>query len=115
MFRAKEQKEEKMKKLAILLAAGTVVIARPVVAHHVDHLDDPFATLGACEVERNQLSNDDDWLMDAFPDLFSSEGEVRSFLNRAFPCELNSSDGQWYMVDHREDVLGSRWFDQRNH
>jgi hypothetical protein len=104
-----------MKKLSIMAAIGAAVIASPAIANHVEHLNDAFASRGACEAERNALSNEDDWLLDAFPEVFSSEGEVRSFLNRAFPCELNPSDGQWYMVDHRVEVLGSDWFAQRNH
>ena len=104
-----------MKKLSIMAAIGAMAIASPAVAHHVDHLDDAFASRGACEVERNQLSNDDDFLIDVFPDLFSSEGEVRSFLNRAFPCEINGIDGKWHMVDDRLPVLSSDWFARRNH
>jgi hypothetical protein len=108
------QKEDRMNRLSIIAGIAVVMVASPVVAHHVEHLNDAFASRGACEVEKNALSNTDDFLIDAFPDVFSSEGEVRSFLNRAFPCELNAADGQWYMVDHRADVLDSRWFDQRN-
>jgi hypothetical protein len=107
--------EDMMKKLAIMTAVGALALASPAIAHHAEHLDDAFATRGACEVEKNQLSNDDDWLIDAFPDLFSSEGEVRSFLNRAFPCEINASDGKWHMVDDRLEVLNSDWFARRNH
>ena len=103
-----------MKYFPILMLAGTLVIAGPAVAHHAEHLNDPFATRGACEAERSGLSNDDDWLIDAFPDLFSSAGEVRSFLNRAFTCELNSSDGNFYITDHRVEVLNSDWFARRN-
>ena len=100
---------------AMTVALAALVSASPAAADHVNHLGDAFASRGACEVERNQLSNDDDWLLDAFPDVFSSEGEVRSFLNRAFPCEISASDGQWHMVDLRIEVLGSDWFAQRNH
>jgi hypothetical protein len=107
-------KEDEMKKLLISLAAtATVAITSPAAADHVLHLNDPFASRGACEVERNALSNGDDWLLDAFPSVFSSEGEVRSFLNRAFPCELRG-DGNWYITDHRSEVLGSDWFERRN-
>ena len=52
-----------------------------------------------------------DFLIDQFPQLFSSEGEVRSFLNRAFKCE--SSGGSWYITDHRTEVLASDWFTRR--
>src|SRR5207244_6263003 len=101
-------------KFLVLAAAGAAVIATPAAANHVLHLNDPFASRGACEVECNALSNGDDWLLDAFPDVFSSEGEVRSFLNKAFPCQLNESDGNWYMIDRRLEVLGSDWFQRRN-
>lgn len=43
----------------------------------------------------------------------STTGELRSFLNRAFTCELNEGDGQWYIKDHRLEVLGSEWFQRR--
>jgi hypothetical protein len=103
-----------MKKLSILLAVGSFLIVSPAVANHILHTDTPFATRGACEAETSALSNDDDWLLDAFPDLFSSEGEVRSFLNKAFTCELHD-DGQLYITDHRQEVLDSQWFQNRNH
>ncbi|MFL6759265.1 hypothetical protein [Sphingomonas sp.] len=103
-----------MTKFAIFGFIGTIAIASPAAANHVFHLEDPFASRGACQSETASLSNGDDWLIDAFPDLFSSEGEVRSFLNRAFKCELNQSDGNWYITDHRLEVLGSDWFQQRN-
>jgi hypothetical protein len=97
------------------MLAGTFVIAGPAVANHIEHLNDPFATRGACEAKTSALSNEDDWLLDAFPDVFSSEGEVRSFLNKAFTCDLNGSDGNFYITDHRQEVLDSDWFQQRNH
>ena len=104
-----------MAKFLISLAVGTLVVARPAFAHHTDYLGIPFPTRGECEAQRAALSNDDDWLLDAFPQLFSSEGEVRSFLNRAFTCEINAADGQYYIRDHRVEVLGSDWFQRRNH
>jgi hypothetical protein len=103
-----------MAKFRILVAVGAVMTATPAVANHTSYTDTPFATRGACEAQRAALSNDDDWLLDAFPQLFSSEGEVRSFLNRAFTCELHESDGQTYITDHRLEVLGSEWFQRRN-
>jgi len=108
-------KEDVMKYFSVLMLAGTLVAASPAFAHHVEYLGMPYPTRGDCEAQRAALSNDDDWLIDAFPQLFSSEGEVRSFLNRAFTCELNASDGQSYITDHRVEVLGSEWFQQRNH
>jgi hypothetical protein len=53
-------------------------------------------------------------LLDNFPNFFDSEGDVASFLTRAWTCELNESDGQWYIGDHRFDVLNSDWY-QRHH
>ncbi len=100
-----------MKKVLALLVIGTVAVASPAAANHPGSTDIPFDSRGACEVQRNSLSNDDDWLADEFPELFSSEGEVRSFLNRAFKCELNG--GQWYITDHRLEVLDSDWFLRR--
>jgi hypothetical protein len=93
------------------LAIGTVVLASPAFANHPGYTGTPYDSRGACEVQRNALSNDDDWLLDAFPDVFSSEGEVRSFLTRAFTCEL--SGDQWYITDHRIEVLQSDWFLRR--
>lgn len=104
-----------MKYFPVLMLAGTLTVASPAVANHIEHLDTPFASRGACEAETSALSNGDDWLLEAFPDVFSSEGEVRSFLNRAFTCDLNQSDGNFYITDHRQEVLDSEWFQQRNH
>ncbi|MCL6698268.1 hypothetical protein LZ496_05665 [Sphingomonas sp. NSE70-1] len=100
-----------MRKVLALLVIGTIAVAGPASANHPGYLDTPFDSRGACEVQRNALSNEDDWLAEDFPQLFSSIGEVRSFLNRAFPCELN--DGQWYITDHRIEVLESDWFLRR--
>ena len=91
---------------------GALLTAAPAAANHPLHLDDPFPSRGACDAERQSLSNDDDFLIDIFPDLFSTHGEVRSFLNRAFTCELRD-DGNWYITDHREEVLDSDWFKRR--
>jgi hypothetical protein len=102
-----------MTKLFIPLALGALALGAPAAANHVLHLDDPFSSRGACEAERQELSNTDDFLIDVFPELFSSEGEVRSFLNKAFTCELHPDDGQWYITDHRTDVLDSDWFKRR--
>jgi hypothetical protein len=48
-----------------------------------------------------------------FPNLFSSPGEVRSFLNRAFPCRQSAQDGKWYIIDLRGEVINSPWFQRR--
>ena len=94
-----------------VLTLGLLTLAGPVSAHHIDYLNVPFDGRGDCEAARQALSNEDDFLIDQFPQLFSSEGEVRSFLNRAFTCE--SSGGSWYITDHRTEVLASDWFTRR--
>ena len=38
-----------------------------------------------------------------------------SFLTRAWTCDRSGADGQYYMVDHVAETLGSDWFQQRNH
>jgi hypothetical protein len=40
---------------------------------------------------------------------------VSSFLTRAFTCDLNASDGQYYMTNHILETLDSDWFAQRQH
>ncbi len=99
-----------IRRLAVL-AVGALVVVSPAAANHVNYLNTPFPTRGACEAQRAALSNDDDFLLEVFPQLFSSEGEVRSFLNRAFKCEQLGSD--WYITGHRIEVLDSGWFQRR--
>ena len=101
-----------MIKFAIAVTVAAFAAATPANANHFLHVNDPFESRGACEAERAELSNGDDFLLDAFPQLFSSEGEVRSFLNRAFTCEPRGEE--WYITDHRSEVLGSEWFQRRN-
>ena len=102
-----------MNKLLATLAVAGLVAAMPAAASHINYLGIPFADRGECESTRQMLSNEDDFLLDQFPQLFSSPGEVRSFLNRAFTCERSLSDDQWYIIDHRREVLGSDWFQRR--
>ncbi len=99
-----------IRRLAVL-AVGAIVVVSPAAANHIDYLNTPFPNRGTCEAQRASLSNDDDFLLEVFPQLFSSEGEVRSFLNRAFKCEQRGSD--WYITDHRIEVLDSAWFRRR--
>lgn len=102
-----------MIKLFAPLALGALLISGAAQAKHALNTDVPFPTRGACEAERAELSNDDDFLLEVYPQLFSSPGEVRSFLNMAFTCEQDPSDGQWYITDHRQEVLNSEWFQRR--
>lgn len=100
-----------MNKRFIAMLIGSLAFAAPAAANHVYNLTIPFDSRGACEVAKQKLSNTDDFLLDRFPDVFSSAGEVRSFLNRAFPCEVR--DGSWYLIDHRQEVLDSDWLLRR--
>ena len=99
--------------LATLTAAGLVVPA-PALANHIDHTDVSYPSRGACEAAIASFSNGDrEALPVRFPDLFSSTGEVASFLTRAFSCEYEDSDRSWYISDDRMEVLGSDWFLRR--
>jgi hypothetical protein len=103
--------EEDMRKIAACLFMGSLVVARPAVAHDTTT---PFASRGACEsASADESEFDRSWLLDAFPDIFASNGEVSSFLTKAWTCGLNASDGQYYITDHRLEVLNSDWFNHR--
>lgn len=103
-----------MIKLLTPLGLGALLVASPAAANHIFNLDTPFASRGECEAETASLDNEDaDSLVDRFPGLFSTTGEARSFIGRAFTCELNDGDGQWYITDHRQQVLDSDWFQRR--
>jgi len=102
-----------MNKFALCLALGTAAVATPAIAHDTETA---FPTRGACESASASMSNTEKaWLLATFPDLFDTTGEASSFLTRAWTCDRNSSDGQYYITDHIEDVLASDWFAQRNH
>ena len=101
-----------MKKALATLALAMVVVASPAAAW-VRARVEYMVRRGVCEAESATLSHDDQQsLLDRFPELFSSPGEVSSFLARAFTCDLES-DGQWYITDHRQEVLESEWFQRR--
>jgi hypothetical protein len=103
-----------MKKLLTMAGAVATAMTSPAFAHHLDNLDTPYATRGACEAAVADFNNDDwDMLLDRFPGFFSSQGEVASFLTRAFPCELNESDGKWYIQSQFGQVLHTEWYLRR--
>jgi hypothetical protein len=103
-----------MKTLWIVAALAFLSAAGPAFADHLQNLETPYASRGACESAVADFnSNDRDMLLDRFPNFFSNEGEVASFLTRAFPCELNDSNGQWYIQDRRLEVLTSDWYLRR--
>ena len=92
------------------LTAGTVLIASPAFADHAFNTDTPYASRGACEAANADFDNGDrEWLSEAAG---LSDGEIRSMLKRAWTCELGS-DGQYYITDHRIEVLGSEWWQRR--
>ena len=100
-----------MKKMIFALVA-IAAFARPAAAHDTET---PYPTRGACEAASAGMSIEErDFVLESFPDLFDSPGDVSSFLTRAFTCDRNPSDGQWYITDHIEQVLGSEWYTHRH-
>ena len=104
-----------MDKIRISIAIGALMAASPAFAGQLDNLDTPYASRGDCESANAGFSNEvRDSLLEQFPNFFYNEGDVASFLTRAFTCELDASDGQWYIKDHRFDVLTSDWYQHRH-
>jgi len=102
-----------MRKLQIAAAVAAITIASAAAAHDTTT---GFASRGACEAASAGMSNDENaWLVATFPDLFDTTGEAASFLTKAWTCDRNPDDGQYYITDHRQEVLDSDWFAQRNH
>ena len=92
------------------LAAGTIVFASPALADHAFNTETPYVSRGACEAANADFDNGDrEWLSEAAG---LSDGEIRSMLKRAWTCELGP-DGQFYITDHRIEVLGSEWWQRR--
>jgi hypothetical protein len=101
-----------MKTVKALAVLGTLLLASPVSAHDTEMA---FPTRGACESASAGMSNvEKDWLVATFPDLFDTAGEAASFLTKAWTCDLKA-DGQYYIVGHIDEILASRWYQQRNH
>lgn len=102
-----------MKTFLVLAVLGCASLSTAAAAHDTNV---PYASRGQCESASAAQSNaEKDWVLATFPDLFDSTGQVASFLTRAWTCDLNSSDGQYYIVNHIDEVLGSSWYQQRNH
>jgi len=101
-----------MKRVRTMVALGSLSIATPALAHDTTTA---FPTRGACESASAAMSNaEKDWLVATFPDLFDTSGEAASFLTRAWTCDLKS-DGEYYIDGHIDEILSSRWYQQRNH
>lgn len=102
-----------MKRLSIAAGLAVMSVATAAAAHDTTT---GFASRGACEAASAGMSNaEQQWLLQTFPEVFDTAGEVSSFLTRAWTCDRNSSDGLYYITDHRQEVLDSDWFAQRNH
>lgn len=100
-----------MNKIVSLAALAAITLGSAAAAHDTTT---PFSTRGECESASAKMSQEDkERLLATQPQLFDTMGEVSSFLTRAWSCEL-SSDGQWYIKDHRRAVLNSDWFQRRN-
>lgn len=102
-----------MQKLKILLGLAGGWAAISANAHDTAT---SFPSRGACEAASASMSiGEQDWLLETFPELFDTPGEASSFLTKAWTCDRSAADGQYYIKDHIEEVLGSRWFARRNH
>ena len=94
----------------LFLGAAVVAIPSPALADHAFNLDTPYSNRGSCESANAEFDNGDrEWLSEAAG---LSDGEIRSMLQRAWRCE-RASDGQWYITDHRIEVLSSDWWLRR--
>lgn len=102
-----------MRKHVPAAVMAAVLAASPAAANHI-FTPTGFPSRGECESENARLSNDDaERQFPLRPDLFSSLGEARSFMTRAFTCEYDPEDGYWYLTDHRREVIASDWFKRR--
>lgn len=101
-----------MRKLMTMTAIATLVLcASEAAAQHLDNLDTPYASRGACESAVAQFNgNARERLLTSFPNFFNRNGDVASFLTRAFPCEYDAGVDAWFITDHRGDVLFSDWY-----
>jgi len=103
-----------MKAISLLAGMAMLVVSTNAPAHHLDNLDTPYPSRGACEAAVADFNSDDrDMLLERFPNFFSSNGEVASFLTRAFPCEQSDADGQWYIQNRLAETLSSDWYLRR--
>ena len=102
-----------MTKRLASIAVIALLSSTPSFGNHLFDLDEPYETRGGCEAATTDLDNvDREALLNRFPDLFSTSGDTRAFITRAFTCE-EGEDGMWYITDHLQERLGSDWFQRR--
>ena len=104
-----------MKSVLVHATVAAMLTATPAAAGHLNNLTTPYGSRGECESAVADFNSDDRaGLLARFPQFFNSNGDVASFLTRAFRCELNPDDDQWYIEDHRAEVLSSDWYQHRH-
>ena len=97
-----------------VLVLIAVSCAAPAFAAHLDNLETPYPSRGACESAVAQFNGDvRPGLLDQFPMFFDRNGDVASFLTRAFPCEYDETVDAWFITDHRGEVLFSDWYQHK--
>ena len=102
-----------MKTLSILAGVGLISFATGAAAHDTTI---PYSSRGACEAASAHTSNNEkEWLLTIGPQYFDTIGDAASFLTKAWTCDLNPSDGQYYITDHIQETLDSEWFQHRSH
>ena len=100
-----------MKKFSLVIGLAAAIAGTAAIAHDTTI---SYATRGACEASSAAQSNaEKDWLLATFPQFFTTEGDVSSFLTRAWTCDPNGSDGQFSLTSHVADTLSSEWFQRR--
>ena len=104
---------EVMKRFALPALAAACLPLSPASANHLVNLGTPYASRGQCEAEVAHFNGDDaEMIMERFPELFDSLGDVMSMFTRAFPC-TQGPDGAWYIEDHRYEVIATDWFQRK--
>lgn len=97
--------------VALVLVAGAVSV--PASATHVLNPGATFTSRGDCEAALAEWDNEDGKsLPGRFPDTFDGTGEARSFIQRAFTCDLGT-DGLWHVTDRRLEILTGEWWQKR--
>lgn len=97
-----------------MVAMAVASCGAPALAAHLDNLDTPYPSRGACESAVAQFNGEvREGLLDQFPNFFARNGVVASFLTRAFPCEYDAAQDAWFITDHRGEVLFSDWYQKK--